>query len=76
MKKHRFWASVFVMLAISACTIDKDYDLNKEVDLRVTVVPRRDPSDRLLGIRFHRSPCQGDCESAKTSAEENRSLRI
>ena len=39
MKKIRFWASVFVMLAISACTIDKDYDLNKEVDLRVTVVP-------------------------------------
>ena len=39
MKKIRFWASVFVMLALSACTIDKDYDLNKEVDLRVTVVP-------------------------------------
>ena len=39
MKKHLFWASVFVMLALSACSIDKDYDLNKEVDLRVTVVP-------------------------------------
>ena len=39
MKKHRFWASVFVLLAISACSIDRDYDLNKEVDLTVTVVP-------------------------------------
>ena len=27
------------MLAISACSIDRDYDLNKEVDLTVTVVP-------------------------------------
>ncbi len=39
MIKHRFWSSVFVMLAISACSIDRDYDLNKEVDLTVTVVP-------------------------------------
>ena len=27
------------MLAISACSIDRDYDLNKEVDRTVTVIP-------------------------------------
>ena len=31
MKKLRFLALVLFMLAISACSIDKDYDLNKEV---------------------------------------------
>ena len=39
MTKKCLYAFVSALLVFSACTIDRDYDLDKEVDMTVTVVP-------------------------------------